>query len=115
MTPTELIEAALREHMRVRLGERAFEDIVLAREIVLSGSEAEDAARIAVDAIAAALRAEGERERVRLVGEGGDTMSRGAAIHNAITGWEMAAYWVEGEPRRGHLVIHNERTDTDGQ
>lgn len=54
MTPTELIEAALREHMRVRLGERAVEDIVLAREIVLSGSEAEDAARIAVDALTGA-------------------------------------------------------------
>jgi ATP-dependent Zn protease len=52
--PADLIEKALREHMRVRLGERAFEDIVLSREIMLSGAEAEDAARIAVDALTAA-------------------------------------------------------------
>jgi hypothetical protein len=54
LTPAELIEKALRKHMRIRLGERAFEDIVLAREIVLFAAEAEDAARIAVDALAGA-------------------------------------------------------------
>lgn len=58
--------------------------------------------------VAAERRAEGEKERVRLVGEDGNTMSRGTAIHNAITGWEFAAHFVEGEPRRGHLIIHNE-------
>jgi hypothetical protein len=54
VTPAELIEKALREHLRIRLGERAFEDIVLAREIVLFADEAEDAARIAVDELAGA-------------------------------------------------------------
>jgi len=54
VTPAELIEKALREHLRIRLGERAFKDLVLTRAIVLSGAEAEDAARIAVDALAGA-------------------------------------------------------------
>ncbi|MFG1683529.1 hypothetical protein ACGFNP_25395 [Nonomuraea sp. NPDC049269] len=42
MTPAELIETALREQMRVCAG------------VPMSGSEAEDAARIAVDALAGA-------------------------------------------------------------
>ncbi|WP_433364154.1 hypothetical protein [Streptosporangium sp. CA-115845] len=42
MTPAELIEAALRDQMRVCAG------------VPMSGSEAEDAARIAVDALTGA-------------------------------------------------------------
>ncbi|MEU8151747.1 hypothetical protein [Nonomuraea sp. NPDC048901] len=54
MTPVEVIEAALREHLRLRLGKRALTDAMLDKPIMLSGSEAADAARIAVDALAGA-------------------------------------------------------------
>jgi hypothetical protein len=49
VTPAEVIEKALREHMRLRLGP-TFEH----KTIPLSGAEAEDAALIAVDALKAA-------------------------------------------------------------
>lgn len=63
--------------------------------------------------IAAELRAEGERERERLrqalgLAEGADPCMVSMALHNAITGWEMAAHFVEGEPKQGGLIIHNE-------
>lgn len=54
MTPVELIEKALREHLRLRLGKRALTDAMLDKPITLSGGEAEDAARIAVEALAGA-------------------------------------------------------------
>ncbi|GAA2861429.1 hypothetical protein [Nonomuraea rubra] len=54
MTPTEVIEKALREHLRLRLGKRALTDAMLDKAIPLSGREAEDAARIAVDALTVA-------------------------------------------------------------
>ena len=61
VTPVEVIEAALREHLRLRLSKRALTDAMLDKPIMLSGSEAEDAARIAVDALkAAALLPEGQ-------------------------------------------------------
>lgn len=63
--------------------------------------------------IAAELRAEGERERIRLCGETGDSWSQESAIHNAITGWEMAAHFVEGGPKGTVTIINqlHERTE----
>ncbi|SET50336.1 hypothetical protein [Nonomuraea wenchangensis] len=54
MTPAELIEKALREHLRLRLGKRALTDAMLDKPIMLSGREAEEGARIALDALAGA-------------------------------------------------------------
>ncbi|MFE3452404.1 hypothetical protein ACFXJ8_26120 [Nonomuraea sp. NPDC059194] len=54
MTHAELIEKHLREHLRLRLGKRALTDAMLDKPIMLSGGEAEEAARIALDALAEA-------------------------------------------------------------
>ena len=54
MTPAEAIETALREHMTVRLDRTRMEDTQRGRPIRLSGAEAEDGARIALDALAGA-------------------------------------------------------------
>lgn len=54
MTPANVIEDALRKHLRLHLDKRALTDAMLDKPISLSGREAEDAARIAVDALAGA-------------------------------------------------------------
>lgn len=54
MTPAELIEAALREHMRLKITRTRAEDAHRGWTAHLSGGEAEDAARIALDALAGA-------------------------------------------------------------
>lgn len=52
--PADVIEESLRKYLRLRLGKRALTDAMLDKPIMLSGREAEDAARIAVDALAGA-------------------------------------------------------------
>ncbi|MFI7448119.1 hypothetical protein ACIBQX_11530 [Nonomuraea sp. NPDC049714] len=52
--PAELIEAALRKDMRIRPQERATATLKAGEPIRPSGREAEDAARIAVEALAGA-------------------------------------------------------------
>lgn len=54
MTPAELIEAALRQHFALRLKLSAIEQAQRGHPLWLSGAQAEDAARIAVDALAGA-------------------------------------------------------------
>lgn|GEM_PF-3857289 len=54
MTPAELIEAAFREHLRIRPQERATAALKAGEPIRLSGGEAADAAAIALDALAGA-------------------------------------------------------------
>lgn len=54
MTPAELIEAALRKDMRIRPQERAIDAIKRGEPILVTGREAEEGARIAVDALAGA-------------------------------------------------------------
>lgn len=54
MTLAELIETALREHLRIRPQERATAALKAGQPIPLSGGEAEEAARIALDALAGA-------------------------------------------------------------
>lgn len=54
MTPAELIEAALREHMRLKITPTTIEHAQRGWPIWMSGGEAEAAARIAVDALAGA-------------------------------------------------------------
>lgn len=53
-TPAEAIEAALREHLVLRLTPSAIEQAQRGHPLWLSGAQAEDAARIAVDALKAA-------------------------------------------------------------
>lgn len=53
-TPAEPIEAALREHMRLKITPTTIEHAQRGWPIWISGGEAEDAARIAVDALAGA-------------------------------------------------------------
>ena len=60
-TPAEAIEAALREHLVLRLTPSAIEQAQRGHPLWLSGAQAEDAARIAVDALkAAGLLPEGQ-------------------------------------------------------
>ncbi|MFC4006595.1 hypothetical protein ACFOY2_05140 [Nonomuraea purpurea] len=54
MTPAEVIEKALRQHFELRLKPSAIEQAQRGHPLHLSGAEAEDAARIAVDALAGA-------------------------------------------------------------
>ena len=54
MTPAELIETALREHMRLKITRTTIEHAQRGWPIWMSGTEAEDAARIAADALAGA-------------------------------------------------------------
>ena len=52
--PAELIESALREHMRLKITPTTIEHAQRGWPIRVSGGEAEDAARIALDALAGA-------------------------------------------------------------
>ena len=54
MTPAELIENALREHMHLRITRTTIEHAQRGWPIHMSGGEAADAARIAIDALAGA-------------------------------------------------------------
>lgn len=54
MTPAELIETALREHLRIRPQERATVALNAGQPIPLSGGEAAYAAQIVLDALAGA-------------------------------------------------------------
>lgn len=54
MTHAELIEAALHEHFAPRLTRSAIEDAQRGRPVRLSGAQRQDAAQIAVDALAGA-------------------------------------------------------------
>ncbi|WP_433520113.1 hypothetical protein ACQP2T_63980 (plasmid) [Nonomuraea sp. CA-143628] len=54
MTPAEVIEAALREHFKLCLKPSAIEQAQRGHRLYLSGAQAEDAARIVVDALAGA-------------------------------------------------------------
>ena len=54
MSPAELIEAALREHLRIRPQERATATLKAGQPIPLSGGEAAYAAQIVLDALAGA-------------------------------------------------------------
>jgi hypothetical protein len=54
VAPAELIEAALREHLRIRPQERAIDALKAGEPILVTGREAEEGARIAVDALAGA-------------------------------------------------------------
>ena len=54
MTPAELIEAALREHMRLKITRTTWEHAQRGLPVPLSEAEAEDASRIALDALAGA-------------------------------------------------------------
>ncbi|MEU6709971.1 hypothetical protein ABZ897_00715 [Nonomuraea sp. NPDC046802] len=54
MTPAEVVETALRKHMRLKITRTTIENAQRGWPIHMSGGEAETAARIAVDALATA-------------------------------------------------------------
>lgn len=97
MNPVEVIEKALVRDLRLRLGKRALTDAMLDKPIRLSGGEAEEAARIAVDALAGAdmLRSgDGLREALNLCGRLISCHSRDWGLNASdATLWALLVGW----------------------